>query len=131
MKRPRIFISYRRDQNTIHAGWIHDRLTREFGKGSVFLDHSIEPGEDFVQVLIEKLNSCDILLAVIGRSWLNVTDSSGRSRIHSPEDFVAFEIREALHRNVRVIPILVDGGRMPGRNDLPEDLVSLAFRQGV
>ena len=129
MEKTRIFVSYRHDENTLHAGWIYDRLAREFGQENVFLDHTIQPGDDFVQVLIEKVKSCDVLLAVIGKSWLSVTDSEGRSRIQNPEDFVAIEIGEALRRGVRVIPILVGGARMPISSELPEALALLARRQ--
>ena len=129
MENTQIFISYRRDENTLHAGWIYDRLAREFGQDNVFLDHTIQPGDDFVQVLIEKVKSCDVLLAVIGRSWLSATDADGRPRIQNPEDFVAIEIGEALRRGVRVIPLLVGGGRMPLSSELPSELAPLARRQ--
>jgi formylglycine-generating enzyme required for sulfatase activity len=129
MENLRIFINYRREDATLHASWIHDRLAREFGREQVFLDTSIEPGDDFVKVLVEKVESCDVLLAVIGKSWLTITDSGGQPRIHNPEDFVAIEIGAALRRNVRVIPILVGGARMPRVRELPDSLTPLATKQ--
>jgi hypothetical protein len=129
MEKTRIFISYRRDESTVYAGWIYDRLAREFGKEQVFLDHTIEPGDDFAHVLIERVKSCDVLLAVIGKSWLSLMDRAGRLRLHNPEDYVAIEIGEALRRGVRVIPLLVGGSRMPLPSELPETLLPLARRQ--
>jgi len=46
-------------------------------------------------------------------------------------DFVRVEIATALKRNIRVIPVLVDGASMPRFNDLPDDLKLLARRNAV
>jgi formylglycine-generating enzyme required for sulfatase activity len=130
MENARIFISYRREDTAPYAGRIYDRLVTEFGFGQVFFDiDTIPAGDDFVEVLAEKVESCDVLLAVIGKSWLTIADAAGRPRIQNPDDFVAIEIGAALRRNVRVIPILVGGGRMPRTAELPEALAMLARRQ--
>jgi formylglycine-generating enzyme required for sulfatase activity len=130
MEKTRIFISYRREDSAGYAGRIYDRLVTEFGFEQVFFDiDTIPPGDDFVEVLSEKVESCDVLLAVIGKSWLTVTDPAGRPRIQNPEDFVAIEIGAALKRKVRVIPVLVGAGRMPISSELPEELTALARRQ--
>jgi len=126
----RIFISYRREDSAGYAGRIYDRLVTEFGFDQVFFDiDAIPPGDDFVEVLSERVESCDVLLAVIGKSWLTVADSAGRARIQNPEDFVTVEIGTALRRKIRVIPVLVGGGRMPISSELPEALVGFARRQ--
>jgi hypothetical protein len=130
MQKTRIFISYRREDTAPCAGRIYDRLIQEFGFEQVFFDiDTIPPGDDFVEVLTEKVESCDVLLAVIGKSWLTIADAAGRPRIQNPQDFVAIEIGAALRRKVRVIPILVGGGRMPLSGELPEALTPLARRQ--
>ena len=41
------------------------------------------------------------------------------------------EIAAALHRNIPVIPILLDGARIPKATQLPEDLKELALRNGM
>src|SRR5205807_1539405 len=46
-----------------------------------------------------------------------------------PNDFVRVEIEAALTRGVQVIPVLVDGGRMPTAAELPPSLALLARRQ--
>jgi len=71
---------------------------------------SIELGDDFVEMITRAVGSCDVLLALIGDQWLTITDEDGRRRVDDPNDFVRVEIEAALTRNVRVIPILVDGG---------------------
>ena len=58
-----IFVSYRRDDSQWSAGRINDRLANEFGRSRVFFDTvTIEPGEDFVEVLGEKVGGCRVLL---------------------------------------------------------------------
>jgi hypothetical protein len=115
----RIFISYRRDETAYPAGWLFDRLAEHFGHAQVFKDvDSIELGDDFVQVITRAVGSCDVLLALIGDEWLTITDEHGRRRLDDPNDFVRLEIEAALRRNVRIIPILVDGARMPDAGEL-------------
>ena len=127
-----VFVSYRRDDAAYPAGWLVDRLVGRFGAGRVFRDvNSIQPGDDFVEDIMTAVGSCAVLLAVIGVRWLAVTGEDGRRRIDDPEDFVRLEIEAALARNVRVIPVLVDGARMPSATDLPASLQGLARRQAL
>jgi TIR domain len=127
----RIFISYRRQETAYPAGWLFDRLTERFG-GGVFKDvDSIQLGDDFVEVITGAVGSCDVLLALIGPRWLTIADERGRRRLDDPDDFVRLEIEAALARNVRVIPILVDGARMPRAEELPDRLSRLVRRQAL
>jgi hypothetical protein len=71
------------------------------------------------------------VLVVIGPNWLGVRDESGGRRLDNPDDFVAIEIAGALARDIRVIPVLVDGARMPKAGELPDSLKPLARRQAV
>jgi YVTN family beta-propeller protein len=128
----RIFISYRREETAYPAGWLFDRLAEHFGSGQVFKDvDSIELGDDFVEVITTAVGSCDVLLALIGDQWLTITDEHGRRRLDNPDDFVRLEIEAALVRKVRVIPILVDGARMPRADELPDSLARLVRRQAL
>lgn len=127
-----IFISYRREDAAAAAGRLHDHLSARFGRETVFMDvDAIEPGVDFHDVLNAQVSACDVLIAVIGRDWLAATDSDGRPRISDEDDFVRIEIAAALARNVRVIPVLVDGGTMPKSDELPEPLKPLARRNAA
>jgi hypothetical protein len=128
----RIFISYRREETAYPAGWLYDRLADRFGGRQVFKDiDSIQLGDDFVEVITRAVGSCDVLLALIGQEWLTITDEQGRRRLDSPDDFVRLEIEAALARKVRVIPILVDGARMPRADELPDSLTTLVRRQAL
>src|SRR5215216_4076324 len=128
----RIFISYRREETGYPAGWLYDRLAERFGEGQVFKDvDSIAPGDDFIEVISTAVGSCDVLLALIGDRWLTITDEDGRHRLENPDDFVRLEIEAALARDVRVIPVLIDGTRMPRADELPPSLAGLVRRQAL
>ena len=127
----RIFISYRRDETAYPAGWLYDRLAQHFGAAQIFKDvDSIQLGDDFVQVIDRAVGSCDVLLALIGAQWLTLTDVHGR-RLDDPNDFVRLEIEAALMRNVRIVPILVAGAKMPRADELPVGLAGLVRRQAL
>ncbi len=129
---PKIFISYRRNDSATHAGRIYDRLEGHFGQGQVFMDvDTIRPGLDFVDVVQEAVASCDGLIAVIGGEWLGAADESGQRRLENPEDLVRLEIATALERDIRVIPVLVQGAQMPVATDLPKVLTALTRRNSV
>jgi hypothetical protein len=124
-----IFLSYRRQESSHVAGRLYDRLVDRFGTGQVFIDvDAIEPGIDFTRAIDNAVSTCQVLLAVIGRQWLTATDEWGRRRLDDPADIVRLEIEIALHRKVRVIPILVEDAAMPRGHDLPESLAGLARR---
>jgi ABC-type multidrug transport system ATPase subunit len=128
----RIFMSYRREETAPYAGWLYDRLSQHFGRSQIFKDiDSIELGDDFVEVITSAVGSCDVLLALIGDRWLTITNQDGRRRLEDPGDFVRLEIEAALARKVRVIPILVEGARMPRAEEMPASLAKLARRQAL
>jgi hypothetical protein len=128
----KIFISYRRDDSAGHAGRVTDRLEREFGRDLLFMDVDAIPlGTNFVKVLHEEVAKCGALLAVIGADWLDVRDDEGNRRLDNTNDFVRIEIAAALQRDIPVIPILLDGARMPRAGQLPDDLKELASRNGL
>jgi len=92
---------------------------------------SIGPGEDFINVIETAVGKCEILIAVIGRDWLTITDETGKRRLDNPEDFNRVEIAAALNRNIRVIPVLVQDAEMPRRDQLPEALAGLSRRNAI
>jgi len=126
----RIFISYRRADSGGWARSLHDNLEERLGPGRAFRDVTMEGGMDFHEHVESLLDRCDVLLAVIGKTWTTITDAGGRRRLDDPEDLVRREIARALQRpDVQVIPVLVDGARMPTEHELPPDLAPLARRQ--
>lgn len=127
-----IFISYRHVDSLSETGHLYVELTRHFGRESVFLDQSdIQSGEDFPEKLREAIDAAEVLLVVIGASWLNAFNS--RDAAHSV-DYVREEIVRALKRRklegeakIKVIPVLLHQAKLPDHvDDLPEAIRELA-----
>jgi hypothetical protein len=129
---PRVFISYRREDTAAYAGRLYDALAARFGDANVFMDvDTIVLGSDFGEAIDRALASCDAAIALIGRGWASARDGEGRRRLDDPEDVLRLELERALARGLVVIPALVQGAGLPGREDLPGSIVPLVQRQGI
>ena len=67
---------------------------------------------------------------MIGKRWMEPKGSVGL-RLNDPKDFVRIEIAAALSRDIRVIPVLLEGAIMPTEDALPEPLRALARRNAL
>ena len=128
-----VFISYRREDSAGYAGRLRESLERRLGRGAVFRDvDALEPGQDFVDIIGIRLRDANACLVLIGREWLDAEDASGRRRLEQQNDYVRLEIATALEQpHMRVVPVLVEGSRMPSTEELPETIQGLARRQAV
>lgn len=122
-----IFISYRHADALPHARLLQINLHERFPEACVFLDlDSIEAGVDFRKVISDAVSSCEVVVVLIGPHWADLADEEGRRRLDDPGDYVRFEIKTALKRGARVIPVLVDGARPVREQELPADIRRLA-----
>lgn len=129
MNSGKIFISYRREDTSGESGRLKDKLEQVFGVENIFYDvETLEAGLNFDESISKALAESKVLLAMIGPHWLKVTDGEGKPRIQKTNDWVRKEIGLALHKNIRVIPILVNGAQMPDSESLPEDLRELSLK---
>lgn len=129
---PGVFISYRRDDAAGYAGRLYDALTAHFGRSLVFIDiDSIRAGQNFVDVIEQRIASCSVVIVLIGRAWLNITDDRAARRLDDPHDFVRLEVESAFRQNVPVIPVLVGSAKMPRQEDLPATLAPLAHLNAI
>lgn len=126
-----VFLSYRRSETSGYAGRLYDALSEHFGAERIFMDVTMEAGIDYTVRISDVVGSCGALIALIGAQWLTVTDEHGGRRIDDPADLHRIEIESALARDVRVIPALVQGARMPTVDQVPESLRPLVRRQAV
>jgi TIR domain len=126
--RGKIFINYRREGTTETAGRLYDQMAQAFGHKNLFVDFV---GVDLKARLKNQVPMCRAFVTVIGPSWLDTKDETGRRRIDNPDDFVAVEIVVALAHNIPVIPVLVDGAQMPQASELPDALQPLARRHAA
>jgi hypothetical protein len=127
-----IFVSYRREDSQHPVERMYDRLVQTFGKEKVFLDiQGIPIGTRFQDVLEQRLRQASVVLVAIGPNWVGAADGAGRRRIDDPDDFVRQEVRETLAREVPLIPVLVDGAKVPRREELPGDIAGLVKYQAI
>lgn len=127
-----IFINYRKDDSSWNALALYNELQKYFSKDQIFKDfNTILPGDDFVVSIDNALRKCDVLLVVIGKTWLDMKDTGGKRRLDDPDDFVRLEISTALARNIQVIPVLFDDAPMPRPDELPDNMKILYRRQFV
>lgn len=124
----KIFLCYRRDDAEHATRLVYQTLSTAFQPDHVFYDReSIRPTEDFTKAIDAALQSCVVLVALIGPRWLTAEDAkTGERRIDDPSDLVRHEIATALARPVPVMPCLIGGAQMPGESDLPAPLRRMA-----
>lgn len=129
---PAIFLSYRRADTAGYAGRLAEALERRFGKGSVFQDvEAIVPGSDFLHAIDLAVARCQVLLVLIGDTWLTERGAGGCTRLDDPADFVRLEVASALRAQTPVLPVLLEGTKMPAENALPAELKPLARLQAL
>jgi hypothetical protein len=125
---PSVFISYRRDDTAGEAGHLADDLGERFGRSRVFIDvDSIPLATNFEDRIHAALDSCQVVIVLIGDEWLTARLPSGERRIDDEGDYLRQEVAAALRReDVAVFPVLVDDATMPRPEDLPSDIAELA-----
>jgi len=74
------------------------------------------------------LAETDIAIVVVGTRWFG--GQRGRRRIDDPADPVRIEVETALRSGMSVVPVLVEGARMPRVDQLPDSLKDLIYRNG-
>lgn len=124
------FINYRTGDGGRSAELIDERLVEVFGHDNVFRDRrSMRPGTSFPEALQHELQTCTVLLALIGPRWLTIRDRKTKiRRIDIPDDYVRREIAMAFEMNKIVIPVLLDT-RLPKADVLPPSIARLSTQQ--
>jgi hypothetical protein len=128
----RFFITYRHADAEEYAQRLYGSLALHYSDDNVFLDIlSIEPGLDFTKRVDNAISECDVLLFLVGSDFLATSGSQGqgaKGRGKEALDYVHTELRAALDRGVRVVPVLVEEAGFPPRDYWPKDLVSMSKR---
>src|SRR5215467_11708917 len=113
---PTAFISYRRQDSSAASRWIADSIEKIFGSNSVFIDtEAIRLGTNWRARLDEALEQAEVLIVMIGRSWLTIPDEIGLPRLIHRNDWVRNEIARALSRDIPILPLLIEGGKLPSK----------------
>jgi hypothetical protein len=82
-------------------------------------------GVNFQTYMTQVLSTSDAVIAMIGPNWLGKRFLL-KPRLFDQGDYVRMEIRTALCNNIPVIPLLLDGTKMPLSGHLPDDLRGLS-----
>lgn len=125
-----VFINYRTVDARFGAAATFELLAGHFGHSRLFLDNqSMRPGAVYPERISAALQSMRVLVVLIGPEWL--ASSEGVLLIQRDDDWVHREISTALTRMVPIVPVLLDGARLPEPNVLPLDIRSLVHRQAA
>jgi formylglycine-generating enzyme required for sulfatase activity len=125
----KIFISYRRSETAWAARALFERLWREFPE-RVFIDiEGLSLGTKFNEVIDAHLEGCEVMLALIGHSWL--AELQKRLEDEDEPDWVRAELARGLGRGIPVVPVLIDGAVIPAKRDLPGDLKAVRDHHGL
>jgi len=115
-----IFINYRRADAGGYALLIYKELQRSFPR-RVFIDSGGELSGrgDFTRRIFDEIERSRLVLCLIGSDWPSIK-RQGHRRLDLPDDLVRRELDFAIQRRRTVLPVLINGARMPLRNELPD-----------
>lgn len=123
-----VFISYRRaDDIDGIVRRLHSCLSAQLEHARIFLDVADpDPESDITRRLSSAIGNAPAMLAVIGPNWRGER-SGAAARIFDDNDFVRFELAEALadYHDVSVLVVLLPGGHICTARELPERLGGL------
>jgi pterin-4a-carbinolamine dehydratase len=125
-----VFISYRREDSAAQARSLRENIELAFGSESVFMDtEAIRVGTHWQDAIRNALAKADLLLVVIGQTWLRMPDLYGRRRLDKEDDWVREEIETSLRRRIAIIPALVSRATLPPADALPRQIERLVESQ--
>jgi hypothetical protein len=128
----RIFISHRPGDAAGYVMALQEALASRYGRDQVrtFGDvaHS-DPGAPVSRLIERAVDDADVVLAVIGTTWLSATDEGGRT-LTDADDRIRRELERALAGDANVIPVPMGAG-LPRRDELPESLRPLLDRNAA
>jgi hypothetical protein len=132
LERPKIFLCYRRQDTQGFARGIYQSLVGKYGHEQVFRDIDSTPaGVRFSAWIESRVGQCSVMIVLIGDAWSAAKDQRGQRRLDLPKDWVRHEIEAALRRGIPIIPIRVQGARMPSEDELPPSIADLTGFQSA
>lgn len=129
---PGVFLSYRRSEAESIAQTLFYCLIAQVERIRLFRDKdTLQPGMVFSEVIDRTIESCDIVVVLIGKTWLTVKDKNGLPRLEDETDWVRLEISAALRHKKVIVPCLINGARIPSSDQLPTELKQMASFHGI
>ena len=126
----RILLSFRRADSIEIVARIFDCLIARYGR-NVFRDLDVvPPGLDFRAHVKEVVRNSDFMLAIVGPRWEGLR-SDGSRALDNANAPIRIELETAEEYGLQVIPVLVNGARMPTLECLPASIRNFAFRNAA
>jgi TIR domain len=127
LRRPLVFVSYRRNDRAQEAELVARLLEEHLGKPRIFFDTTdMSPGQPLRRSLAVALRRSHAMVVVVGPNWAG---EENRKRLDDESDWVRNELSKALAKpNVEVVVLYVDDARVLTQLDLPEPLHPLLDR---
>jgi hypothetical protein len=119
-----VFLCYRSEHDAT-AGRFGDELEDRFGAERVFRDVERLHIGDWRAQIDAALDQTAIVIVLIGPHWLEQLASPDGRR-----DEVVYEIVQALQRRIQLLPVTIEGAKLPERHSLPSDIAALLDAQG-
>lgn len=92
---------------------------------------NIPIGSNFVHEIKKAIDDSHVVLIVIGRYWTSVQNQEGEKRLFLEDDFIRLEVEYALEKKKTILPIFVNGARVPPSRELPSSIRTLIQINGV
>ena len=122
---PRIYISHRpEDSSRNEVLIIRQHLSDAFGADNIL--ESTGSNIEIITQLERLVESCDVVLIVIGRYWLNMIDEEGMRLLDDRFDPIRVEIETALRVAKPIKVLLTDGSQLPQKENFPKTLQPLS-----
>jgi hypothetical protein len=76
------------------------------------------------------LHDCVLALVIIGPNWLG-RPYGNQFAIHDEHDPTRIEVQEILRARIEVVPLLIDGARLPKPTDVPESIKAITYHDAA
>ena len=119
----KVFVSYQRADTLVAAHALAYAL-RCAGHEAFVDTGSIGVGQLFREAIANAVSKSHLVFALIGPAFK-------AERLHEPSSVVSFEWQRARFHGAAVVPVLVDGGKLPADDQLPPALRWLARRNAL
>ena len=119
-----ILVSLRQDSNSPLGDDVVASLALHFGLQHT---HLLEDEQDIRRVL----GFTRVLVVVIDRNWLTPYRPSSAVPRSAITDSLHIALAEAFRKHKLIVPVLIDGARMPGQTELPPDIAFFSRHHGL
>ena len=133
----KVFVSYRYGDNEYAVVQVVRYLdsfmsSRLLNSSKVFYDKDeVDAGGSISTTIREAIKECEVVIVIIGRQWLSMTDNEGQRKIDNDQDYTRLELEAAFEMDKHVIPVLIESATVPSREELPQLLRRLSDNSGI